>query len=83
MYSNSQLIEMAGQQPAPFLWLLDQFHRRDDRLTPDAMRAIASGLRMPLADVYGTATFYHHLNLGNGSRSNPRVCTGPVCRLRG
>lgn len=83
MHSDSQLIEMAGRQPAPFLWLLDQFHRRDDRLTPDAMRAIASGLRMPLADVYGTATFYHHLTLGNGSRSEPRVCTGPVCRLRG
>ena len=83
MYSDSQLIELAGQQPAPFLWLLDQFHRRDNRLTPDAMRAIASGLRMPLADVYGTATFYHHLTLGNGDRTAPRVCTGPVCRLRG
>ena len=51
MYSDSQLIAMAEQQPAPFLWLLDQFHRRDTRLTPDAMRAIASGLRMPLADM--------------------------------
>lgn len=81
--TDTDLIAQAKDQPAPLLWLLDAFHRRDDRLTPEAMRAIAQGLRMPLADLYGTVTFYHHLALGDEGRQQPRVCTGPVCRFHG
>ena len=38
---------------------------------------------MPLADLYGTVTFYHHFARDVGGLHRPRVCTGPVCRQRG
>ncbi len=77
------LVARHKDQPAPLLLLLDLFHRRDDVITPAALRAIAEGLRIPLADLFGTVTFYHHLTRDTDRRSHPRVCTGPVCRLQG
>ena len=41
------------------------------------------GLRQPLADLFATVTFYHHFAREAGGLTQPRVCTGPVCRLRG
>jgi formate dehydrogenase subunit gamma len=40
--------------------LLHAFHDRDGYLSDDALRAVATALRIPLADLYGTVTFYHH-----------------------
>jgi NADH-quinone oxidoreductase subunit F len=81
--TDLQLIERWREQPAPFLSLLHAFHDRDGYLSEAAMRAIAKGLRQPLADLFATVTFYHHFARADGGLAQPRVCTGPVCRLRG
>ena len=81
--SDEELIERWGQEPAPLLPLLHAFHERDGFLSDDAIRAISTGLRIPLADLHGTVTFYHHLSRAPGGHDAPRVCAGPVCRLRG
>ena len=81
--TDQQLIEQWRGHPAPFLSLLHAFHDRDGYLSESALRAIAKGLRQPLADLFGTVTFYHHFAREAGGMEQPRVCTGPVCRLRG
>src|SRR4051812_13819173 len=58
--TDQQLIEQWRGQPAPFLSLLHAFHDRDGYLSETAMRAIARGLRQPIADLFATTTFYHH-----------------------
>ncbi len=81
--ANADLIARWAAEPAPLLPLLHAFHDRDGYLSEDALRAVASGLRIPLADLYGTVTFYHHFGREPGARAAARVCDGPVCRLRG
>lgn len=81
--TNDELIERWRHAPAPLLGLLHAFHDRDGYLSAEALRATAQGLRIPLADLYGTVTFYHHFAREPGGLQAPRVCTGPVCRLRG
>ncbi|MCB0080591.1 MAG: NAD(P)H-dependent oxidoreductase subunit E, partial [Caldilineaceae bacterium] len=81
--TNQELIVQWQDQPAPLLPLLHAFHDRDGYLSEEALRAAAQGLRLPLADLYGTVTFYHHFAREEGGLYAPRVCTGPVCRLRG
>jgi NADH-quinone oxidoreductase subunit F len=81
--ADRQLVERWRDQPAPLLGLLHAFHDRDGYLSESAMRAIAVGLRQPLADLFATVTFYHHFAREAGGLNQPRVCTGPVCRLRG
>ena len=81
--TNQELIECWRNKPAPLLPLLHAFHDRDGFISEDALRDIAVGLRIPLADLFGTVTFYHHFSRTAPGQSAPRVCTGPVCCLVG
>ena len=81
--SNQELIARWRDEPAPLLPLLHAFHDRDGFLSDDSLRAVAEGLRTPLADLFGTVTFYHHFSREPGGLNRPRVCTGNVCCLRG
>jgi NADH-quinone oxidoreductase subunit F len=81
--TNQELIELWQAEPAPLLPLLHAFHDRDGYLSDEVLREVASALRVPLADLYGTVTFYHHFSRTEGGLNEPRVCTGPVCALKG
>ena len=77
------LIEQYRDEPAPLLPILHAFHNRDGYIGTRAIEAIGKELRIPLADLYGTVTFYHHFAREKGGLQRPRVCTGPVCCQRG
>ncbi len=81
--TDAELIARWQNEPAPLLSLLHAFHDRDGHLSETAIRAVAKGLDQPLADLFGTVTFYHHFARTAGGHQAPRVCTGPVCKLRG
>ena len=80
---NQLIIDDWVDQPAPLLGALHAFHDRDGYLSETAIRDLSAGLGIPLAELYGTITFYHHLAQSAPGQSAPRVCTGPVCSLRG
>jgi NADH-quinone oxidoreductase subunit F len=81
--TNPELIERWRDEPAPLLPLLHAFHDRDGFISEEALRDVARGLKIPLADLFGTVTFYHHFSRTPPGQNAPRVCTGPVCCLRG
>lgn len=81
--TDEELIDYWKSEPAPLLPLLHAFHNRDGYLSEDALRAVSKGLDTPLADLYGTVTFYHHFSRIPGGLDAPRVCTGNICCLRG
>ena len=80
---NQELIDRFKGEPAPLLPILHAFQDRDGFLSDEAIKAVAAGLRIPIADLYGTVTFYHHLSRVPNGLNAPRVCTGPVCCLQG
>ncbi|MCY4411123.1 MAG: NAD(P)H-dependent oxidoreductase subunit E [Caldilineaceae bacterium] len=81
--TDRALIGRYRDEPAPLLPVLHAFHNRDGYIGAGAMEAIGKELRIPLADLYGTVTFYHHFSRAEGGLQRPRVCTGPVCCQRG
>ena len=81
--TDFELIDRWLGEPAPLLPLLHAFHDRDGYLSEITLRAVSEGLRIPLADLYGTVTFYHHFSTVEGGRARPRVCDGPICKLHG
>ncbi len=81
--SDQELIDRWRQEPAPLLPILHAFHDRDGYLSDAALTTIATALRIPVADLFGTVTFYHHFSREAPGQAAPRICTGPVCRLRG
>ena len=81
--TNQEIIDRWRSEPAPLLPILHAFHDRDGFIAEASLRDIAVGLRVPLADLFGTVTFYHHFSLSLPGQGAPRVCTGPVCVLNG
>lgn len=81
--ANQELIHRYKDEPAPLLAVLHAFHDRDGVLTDEVLREVAGGLGIPLAELFGTVTFYHHFSRPPATKDRPRVCTGLICRLRG
>jgi NADH-quinone oxidoreductase subunit F len=81
--STQELIERWRGKPAPLLPVLHAVHERDGFLTDEALREVAAGLRIPLAELFGDITFYHHFSREPLGQEAARVCTGPVCSRRG
>jgi len=81
--SDQELIERWRNQPAPLLPLLHDFHCRDGQLSEEAIRAVSRALKIPVAELFSTVTFYHHFSRTPEGLNKPRVCTGPVCCLKG
>lgn len=81
--TDKALTDRWKDEPAPLLPLLHAFHNRDGYISEDAIRAVSDALRIPLAELFGTVTFYHHFAREPQGKEKPRVCTGNVCCLNG
>lgn len=81
--TDQEILDQWQDRDAPLLPVLHAFHDRDGYLSDDALRAVSRGLKIPLAELFGTVTFYHHFSREPGGKHKPRVCTGNVCCLNG
>ena len=81
--SDNAILDQWKREPAPLLAIVHAFHDRDGYLSEPVIRKIADGLKIPLAELYGMITFYHHFAQEPPGQSAPRVCAGPVCCLKG
>ena len=52
-------------------------------LPPEAMETISQELKLPLAEIYGVATFYAQFHLKPRGKNIVRVCRGTACHVRG
>ncbi|MCL1875420.1 MAG: NADH-quinone oxidoreductase subunit NuoE [Synergistaceae bacterium] len=48
-----------------------------------AMETISEELKLPLAEIYGVATFYAQFHLKPRGKNIVRVCRGTACHVRG
>jgi len=52
-------------------------------LDEDALRYVATSLRVPLSRAYGVATFYHFFTLKPAGEHTCVVCMGTACYIKG
>ena len=52
-------------------------------LDDDAIRFVASSLRVPLSQAYGVVTFYHYFSLKPPGKHTATVCAGTACYIKG
>jgi bidirectional [NiFe] hydrogenase diaphorase subunit len=52
-------------------------------LDEEALRYVASSLRVPFSRVFGVATFYHFFSLKPKGRHSCIVCLGTACYIKG
>ncbi len=63
--------------------LLQETQKRYGYLPREALRAISREMNIPLARLYGLATFYRSFSLTPRGRHEITVCTGTACHVRG
>jgi NADH-quinone oxidoreductase subunit E len=76
------LSEYRGQKGA-VIPVLQKAQKIFGYLPPQVLRYISAGLRVPLSQIYGVATFYSQFYLTRRGRNIVRQCDGTACHVRG
>ncbi len=63
--------------------MLQETQKRVGYLSKEAMEVVSEELGVPLAELYGVATFYAQFHLKPRGRHIIRVCRGTACHVRG
>ena len=77
------ILEGRRSQPHQLIEVLQDVQDQHGYISEEAMRAVSSGLGMPLMDVYGVASFYKAFTLKPRGKNVLTVCTGTACHVRG
>lgn len=77
------LIQRYPSKKPVVLAALHLAQKEHGHLSDDAMRLVARTLDLPLAHVYGVATFYTMFRRQPAARNILRICTNISCMLRG
>ena len=75
-------LHFAGQE-GTLIPALQKTQERDGYISPAGLRAISEEHGVPLAQVYGVATFYSQFRLHPVGRHIVRVCHGTACHVQG
>ena len=63
--------------------MLEEVQGVTGHLPESVLRRVAAGLDLPLAQVYGVATFYSFFTMKPRGRHQFRICLGTACHVRG
>ena len=77
------LIRQHDSQKKALIAILQDIQAEYRYLPPDALRAVARALKIPLIDVIGVATFYRAFSLKPRGKHVVTVCLGTACHVRG
>jgi bidirectional [NiFe] hydrogenase diaphorase subunit len=72
-----------GNAPHALIEAMHAVQEAFGHLEPAALRFLAATLGVPLAKVYGVATFYHLFALAPPAAHTCIVCLGTACHLKG
>ncbi len=76
------IVNEYGAKPSALIMILQDIHKNYRYLPRDAMEAVAKKMRLPLAQIYGVATFYKSFSLEPKGKNHVCVCTGTACHVR-
>ncbi len=78
-----QIIQKHKGEPGAILEVLQDLQNECNYLPEDALKQVSDGLEVPLAKIYGLATFYSIFSLEPRGRHLVNVCEGTACHVRG
>ena len=78
----TEIIKSYGAKPSALIMILQDVQKHYRYLPREAMEMVAKKMRLPLAQIYGVATFYRSFSLEPKGRNHICVCTGTACHVR-
>jgi NADH-quinone oxidoreductase subunit E len=79
----SGIVNKYDAQTAALIMVLQDVQKTYRYLPEDALREVAQLMHIPMARIYGVATFYRAFSLKPKGRHHICVCTGTACHVRG
>jgi len=78
-----EIIARYKGKPGSLIPVLEEAQVALDYLPLTVQKRIATGLNIPLAQVYGVVTFYSFFTMTPRGKHTVRVCLGTACYVRG
>lgn len=78
-----KIIEENNHDKARLITILQQVQHEYRYLPEEVLTFIATSLDMPVAEVYGVATFYAHFTLEAKGKYVIKICNGTACHVKG
>lgn len=78
-----RIIEKYRYKPGALIPVLEEVQGITGYLPEPIQRRVASGLSLPLSQVYGVVTFYSFFTMTPRGKHQVRVCLGTACHVRG
>lgn len=77
-----EIVGEYGAKPTALIMILQDVQKHYRYLPEEALRAVARSMKLPLAQIYGVATFYRAFTLKPTGKNHICVCTGTACHVR-
>ena len=78
----TEIVTQYGAKPSALIMILQDIQKHFRYLPKDALVAVSKKMRLPLAQIYGVATFYKSFSLTPKGKNHICVCTGTACHVR-
>lgn len=78
-----KIIDKHQQKRTALISILHDIQDHYNHLPEEALKKVASRLKMDLNDIYGVATFYKAFSLIPKGRHSITLCLGTACHVRG
>lgn len=77
------IIEKYNHDKSRLITILQQVQEEYRYLPQEVLAYVATALDIPVAEVYGVATFYAHFSLEAKGKYVAKVCNGTACHVKG
>jgi len=78
-----EIIEKYDNDKTRLITILQEVQEEYRYLPQEVITYVATALNMPVAEVYGVATFYAHFSLKPKGKYVIKVCDGTACHVKG
>ncbi len=78
-----EIVALIGSGSDKVIPLLQEIQKRHNYLPEDLVEAVADEIEVPVADIYGVATFYSQFRFTPMGKHLIKVCKGTACHVQG
>lgn len=78
----TEIVEKYEAKPTALIMILQDVQKHYRYLPVDALKFVSRKMNLPLAQIYGVATFYRSFSLKPKGKNHICVCTGTACHVR-
>lgn len=78
----TRIVNEYGAKPSALIMILQDIQKQYRYLPEAALHAVSKRMKLPMAQIYGVATFYRTFSLTPKGKNHICVCTGTACHVR-